>query len=88
MTNHPAAERVASEVRAEMARHRKNAGDLADALGMTPHTAGNRLNGKVPFDVVELMQIGLWLGVDPRIFIGPTPSAPSAEAPSLPRQTA
>lgn len=69
MTNHPTAEVVASEVRAELARQKKTAGNLAAVLSMTPHTAGRRLRGDVPFDVIELAQIGLWLGVDPRRFI-------------------
>lgn len=69
MTNHPTADRVASEVRAELARRRKTAGELAAVLGMTPHTAGRRLNGEVPFDVVELVAIGLWLEIDPCRFI-------------------
>lgn len=73
MTNHPTADRVASEVRAELARQRRTAGDLATVLGMTPHTAGRRLNGEVPFDVVELVQIGLWLGIDPRRFLPEQP---------------
>lgn len=68
MTDHAAAgqaaaARVAGEVRAELARQRKTAADLATALGMTPHTAGRRLAGEVPFDVVELVQVALWLGV-------------------------
>jgi len=74
MTNHPAAEVVASEVRAELARQQKTAGDLAVALGMTAHTAGRRLRGEVPFDVIELTQIGIWLGIDPRRFM-PTSDA-------------
>ena len=69
MTNHPAAEVVASEVRAELARQHRTAGDLASVLQITPHTAGRRLRGEIPFDVIELVQIGLWLGVDPRRFI-------------------
>jgi hypothetical protein len=68
MTNHAAAGRaaalrVATEVRAELARQRKTAIDLGEALGMTPHTAGRRLAGEVPFDVIELVQVSLWLGV-------------------------
>ena len=69
MTNHPTADRVASEVRAELARQRKTAGELAAVLGMTPHTAGRRLNGEVPFDVVELVAIGLWLDIEPGRFL-------------------
>lgn len=69
MKTHPTADRVASEVRAEMARRRKTATELAAVLGTTAHTAGRRLNGEVPFDVVELVAIGLWLDVDPGRFL-------------------
>lgn len=58
-----AAERIAAEVRAELARQRKTAGDLAAALGITPHTAGRRLTGEVPFNVLEIEQIAAWLEV-------------------------
>jgi transcriptional regulator with XRE-family HTH domain len=63
MTNHPAAELVAREVRAELARQRKTAGDLAAALGVTPHTIGRRLSGETHFTIVEVAQIALFLGV-------------------------
>ena len=69
MTNHPTAEAVASDVRAEMARQRKTQAELATVLGVTAHTVGRRLSGDVPFNVIELVQIGLWLGVEPRRFI-------------------
>jgi hypothetical protein len=72
MTNHSTAGRVASEVRAELARQRKTATDMAAVLYMTGHTAGRRLNGDVPFDVVELVALGAWLGVDPSKFLGDT----------------
>lgn len=72
MTNHSTAGRVASEVRAELARQRKTAGDMATVLNMSAHTAGRRLNGDVPFDVVELVALGVWLGVDPGKFLGDT----------------
>lgn len=55
---------VAGQVRAELARHNKTAGDLADALGVTQHTVGRRLSGKVPFTAAELVQTAAWLGVD------------------------
>jgi len=77
MTNHPTAEAVASEVRAELARQQKTAGDLAAALNMTAHTAGRRLRGEVPFDVIELAQIGLWLGIDPKRLLPETGKAAS-----------
>lgn len=68
MTNHAAAgraagARVAGEVRAELARQRKTAADLSAALGVTQHTAGRRISGEVPFDVIELAQVAIWLGV-------------------------
>lgn len=56
---------LADEIRAEMARQRYTGHQLADALGITAHTAGRRLSGAVPFDVVELAHIGQWLDVDP-----------------------
>jgi hypothetical protein len=68
MTNHSngTTERVASEVRAEMARQRKTATELADVIGVTQHTAGRRLSGAVPFTLVDLVLIGEWLDIDPR----------------------
>jgi transcriptional regulator with XRE-family HTH domain len=77
MTNHSTAERVAAEVRAQMARQRKTQGDLAEALGISEHTAGRRMRALVPFDVVELERIALWLDVPVATLWGPgdTPTA-------------
>jgi hypothetical protein len=58
------AQAVADEVRVEMARQRKTASDLADVLGITPHTAGRRLNGAVAFNVIEVYQAADWLGIE------------------------
>lgn len=55
---------VAGEVRAEMGRKRKSQADLAGALDITTATAGRRLSGEVPFDVIELMRIANWLSVE------------------------
>lgn len=68
MTDHAevgneATDKVAGAVRAELARHKKTAADLAAALGMTQHTVGKRLGGKVAFDVKELAAISAWLDV-------------------------
>lgn len=64
MTKHAAAtEAVAAEVRAEMGRQRKTQADLAAVLKIYPSTAGRRLDGSVPFDVVELATVARWLGV-------------------------
>lgn len=53
---------VADEVRAEMARQRKTAADLAIAIGTTQHTVGRRLNGATPFNVAELAAIAEFFG--------------------------
>lgn len=58
------AEAVAAEVRAEMGRKRKSQADLAATLAITTATAGRRLSGEVPFDVIELMRVADWLDVD------------------------
>lgn len=54
---------VAAEVRAEMGRQNLTRRDLAQALAVTPATAGSRLDGSVPFDVRELAIVANWLGV-------------------------
>lgn len=54
---------VAGEVRAELARQRRTAVDMAGALGITPHTAGRRLSGESPFTVLEIAKVAAWLGV-------------------------
>lgn len=56
-------EAVASEVRAALGRYRKTQADLAEVLGVTSATAGRRLSGEQPFDVLELAAICAWLGV-------------------------
>lgn len=58
------AEAVASEVRAEMGRQRKQQAELAATLEVTTATAGTRLSGAVPFDVIELAKVAHWLGID------------------------
>lgn len=69
MTDHAligstAAERIAAEVRAEMARQRRTASELAQAVGISAHTAGRRLNGAIPFSIPEMDAVARWLGVD------------------------
>ncbi|MHC9046743.1 helix-turn-helix domain-containing protein [Microbacterium saperdae] len=55
--------RLADEIRAELARQRKTAGELGAVLGITQHTIGRRLNGGTPFNAIELMQTASWLGM-------------------------
>lgn len=57
------AARVAAEVRAEMARQGKSKGELAHALGVTLNTAKSRYDGALPFNLVELAQVAIWLNV-------------------------
>ncbi|WP_169309959.1 helix-turn-helix domain-containing protein [Aeromicrobium marinum] len=73
-TFHAAAEAVAGEVRAEMARQRKTQAELATILGTTTATAGRRLDGSVPFDVVELCMVAGWLGTSPDRFTATLPT--------------
>ncbi|MBU2693845.1 hypothetical protein CCO04_01985 [Pimelobacter sp. 30-1] len=54
---------MAAEVRAEMARQGKTKGELARALGVTHHTARSRYDGTQPYNLIELVQVSLWLGV-------------------------
>ncbi|CAB4727785.1 unannotated protein [freshwater metagenome] len=67
-----------------MARKRKTANDLASVLKMSPHTAGSRLNAKVPFNVVEIDVIARWLDVDPATLLPSmqalAPSSPAGAA--------
>lgn len=63
------AQRLAAEVRAEMARQKRTASELAGVIGVTAHTAGRRLNGSTPFNVIELGQLAQWLGIGPDVLI-------------------
>ncbi len=64
MNDHAAvAQRVAAEVRAEMARQNKRQSDLAAALGITAGTAGRKHAGRVEFTLTELVQVADWLDV-------------------------
>ncbi|WP_152641709.1 helix-turn-helix domain-containing protein [Microbacterium hydrocarbonoxydans] len=54
---------LADEVRAELARKRLSATDLAGALGLSQGTVGRRLNGETPFNTVELIITSAFLGL-------------------------
>lgn len=68
-------QRVASEVRAEMARQRKSGVDLAKILGKTPATARSRMKGDSPFDAREIAAIAAWLDVPLDSLVLPAGSA-------------
>lgn len=55
---------VAAEVRALMARHRKNQADVARHLGIKPNAASFRWQGKTPWTTAELILLCDWLDVD------------------------
>lgn len=57
------AHRFADEVRAELARQRRTAAELALAIGTTQQTIGRRLNGSTSFNAVEMVLAARFLGV-------------------------
>lgn len=72
-------DRVASEVRAQMARIRMTQTALAVVLGLPQSAVSNRLRGKVSFSVDELELVAGALGVHPAALLGgngPSPSDP------------
>lgn len=56
-------QRVAAEIRAEMAKQRKSTADLALVLGVHKETARGRRRGDSPFTLPELEKVALWLDV-------------------------
>ena len=58
-----AATRFADEVRAELARQRRTAADLAAAINVTQHTIGRRLSGTTPFNAIEMVMAARFLGI-------------------------
>lgn len=58
-----AARRFADEVRAELARQRRTAAELAAAVGITQHTIGRRLSGSKPFNAVEMVMAARFLAI-------------------------
>lgn len=61
-------ERVAAEVRAELARAQIKIKDLAPELEMSVSTLQRRLSGEIPFDVEELTRIAEIANVSPAAF--------------------
>ena len=68
MTYKTPSERVAAEVRAELARAQIKIKDLAPKLDMSVSTLQRRLSGESPFDVDELTQIAQIANVSPKAF--------------------
>lgn len=63
-------DRVAAEVRANMARIRMTQTELAQILGLPQSAISNRLRGKVAFDIDELETVANALGVHPAALLG------------------
>ncbi len=63
MANKTAAQRVAQEVRANMARRGRTQSDIATALGISQTAISRRLSGFVPWDVNELELVATALDV-------------------------
>lgn len=56
-------QRVATEVRAEVARQNVTQYDLAEVLGVAQPSISRRLAGKHPFDTDELDKLAAYFGV-------------------------
>jgi transcriptional regulator with XRE-family HTH domain len=67
-------ESIAAEVRAELARARRRAKDVAQVLGCDPSTAARKLNGRPAFTVVDLARIAEMLDIDVARFYSPAPA--------------
>jgi transcriptional regulator with XRE-family HTH domain len=63
MPTNETAQRVAANVRAEMARRAVTQTILAERLGKSQHFISRRLSGKVPFSVDELGDVAVALNV-------------------------
>jgi len=75
-------QRVAANVRAELARKGMSVVDLAEELGVRYDILRRRTAGTVPFRVQELIEIGRCIGVYPSAFfngitLGTTPATPA-----------
>jgi len=71
---HGVSQRVAANVRAEMARQRIPQVALADALGITQQSVSARLRGAVDFSVPELDLVARLLNVSAALLLGSEPA--------------
>lgn len=72
-----ARQRIAAEIRAEMARQNKSQRDIADALRLPQQALQIRLAGKRSFRAEELADLAVALGVPVAQFL-PTPREAAA----------
>ena len=57
--------RVAVAIGAERAAQHRTRAALAKVLGVTESTVATRLDGEIPFDLVEIERVAGWLGLSP-----------------------
>ena len=73
-------ERVAAEVRAQLARAGKDAGDLADILHVSRPTATSRWTGAKSYSLDELYAVSVALGIPVADIVLPHVDAPPGPA--------
>lgn len=61
----PTTQRVAANLRAELARRHLTQRDLAKALGVTQQAISQRMLGRIAFDVNQLGAAAEFLGITP-----------------------
>jgi transcriptional regulator with XRE-family HTH domain len=59
----PARDRVAGNIRAEMARNRLTQSDLAVVLGKSQQSVSKKLRGRIPFDLDEIETLAQHFGI-------------------------
>lgn len=62
-------ERVAANVRAEVARRQDTQADVARVLGLSQQSVSKKLRGAVPFDLDQLEALALHYGVPVEQFV-------------------
>lgn len=76
------AERVAMNVRAELAARRMTSADLAGRLSIGPRAAARRLSGEIDFTLNEAEAVADWLGVPMSALMAPRQSPMAVAAQS------
>lgn len=75
-------ERVASNIRAEMARRKRTQAQLAGALGLTRSSMHRRMTGEQALNVDELHVIASFLGVSVATLLGEDVPAALVDVPA------
>lgn len=83
------AERVAAEVRAELARRQITQQQFAPVIGLSQASLSDRMRGKTPFTIEDLGRIAEALRIHPAVLVGGYDPSPGrgVTAPSLPITT-